>query len=66
MAKLQIIGVIGFLEFWRENAYVLKVFGLGARGLGLGVGGSLSLEFWRENAYAVKVPTAVQSPNPHP
>ena len=24
-AKLQIIGVIGFLEFWRENAYVLKV-----------------------------------------
>ena len=24
VAKLQIIGVIGFLEFWRENAYVLK------------------------------------------
>merc|ERR1711865_1143344 len=24
VAKLQIIGVIGFLEFWRENAYILK------------------------------------------
>jgi len=29
VAKLQIIGVIGFLEFWRENAYVLKVKGWG-------------------------------------
>jgi hypothetical protein len=32
VAKLQILGVIGFLEFWRENAYVLKVLGLGVRG----------------------------------
>ena len=60
MAKLQIIGVIGFLEFWRENNYVLKVLGLGVRGwglgvkdrvrVGLGVGVGLGLEFWRENA----------------
>jgi hypothetical protein len=38
VAKLQILGVIGFLEFWRENAYVLKVLGLGVRGLGLEIG----------------------------
>ena len=71
MAKLQIIGVIGFLEFWRENNYVLKVFGLGPGSWGLGVRDrvrdrvrvGLGVEFWRES---YRHPTAILSLTPHP
>ena len=71
MAKLQIIGTIGFLEFWRENAYVLKVSGLGVGSWGLAVRDrvrdrvrvGLGVEFWRES---YRPPTAILSLTPNP
>ena len=68
MAKLQIIGTIGFLEFWRENAYVLKVSGLGVGSWGLAVRDrvrdrvGLGVEFWRES---YRHPTAILSLAPN-